>query len=76
MEGATDPDLDGIVFQIETWLAPGTYYSYDPKTAKVVPAGLMPYDSSFLFNAQDCIRTAATAYTKDGGLAILYFVLR
>ena len=35
-------------------------------------SGLMPYDSAFMFNAQDCIRTKETAYTPDGGLAILY----
>src|SRR5262249_29250987 len=29
------------------------------------PSGLMPYDSAFMFNAQDCIRTKDTAYTKD-----------
>ncbi|MCX6967455.1 MAG: dihydroxy-acid dehydratase [Verrucomicrobia bacterium] len=32
----------------------------------------MPHDSSFLFNPSDCIRTKETAYTPDGGLAILY----
>ncbi|HEU5124614.1 MAG TPA: dihydroxy-acid dehydratase [Verrucomicrobiae bacterium] len=32
----------------------------------------MPYDSAFLFKAEDCIRTKETAYTPDGGLAILY----
>jgi dihydroxy-acid dehydratase len=36
------------------------------------PSGLMPYDSAFMFDANDCIRTGATAYTPDGGLAILY----
>jgi len=40
--------------------------------AKVKPGGLMPYDPSFRFDANDCIRTQATAYTSDGGLAILY----
>jgi len=45
----------------------------DPKKlGKAEPSGLMPHDPSFLFNAQDCIRTAAAAYSKDGGLAILY----
>jgi dihydroxy-acid dehydratase len=38
----------------------------------VQPSGLMPYDPAFLFNAQDCIRTQGTAYSPDGGLAILY----
>jgi dihydroxy-acid dehydratase len=40
--------------------------------AKVKPSGLMPYDPSFRFDANDCIRTKETAYTPDGGLAILY----
>ena len=36
------------------------------------PSGLIPYDSAFRFDARDCIRTQATAYSPDGGLAILY----
>jgi len=39
---------------------------------EAVPSGLMPYDSAFMFDPQDCIRTQATAYSADGGLAILY----
>jgi prolyl oligopeptidase len=38
---ATDLALDGIVFQVETWLAPGVYYRVDGgKALKPVPAGL------------------------------------
>jgi dihydroxy-acid dehydratase len=45
----------------------------DPKPlARVQSAGLMPYDSAFMFDANDCIRTQATAYSPDGGLAVLY----
>jgi len=45
----------------------------DPKKlAKAEPSGLMPHDPAFLFNAQDCIRPGTNAYTKEGGLAILY----
>jgi dihydroxy-acid dehydratase len=40
--------------------------------AKVKPSGLMPYDPAFRFDVNDCIRTKETAYTPDGGLAILY----
>jgi dihydroxy-acid dehydratase len=40
--------------------------------AAAQPSGLMPHDTAFMFNAQDCIRTKETAYTPDGGLAILY----
>jgi dihydroxy-acid dehydratase len=36
------------------------------------PSGLQPYDPAFLFDPSDCIRTKATAYSRDGGLAILY----
>jgi len=36
------------------------------------PSGLVPYDSAFRFDPYDCIRTPATAYSPDGGLAILY----
>ena len=36
----------------------------------------MPYDSAFMFDANDCIRTPGTAYSPDGGLAILYGQLR
>jgi dihydroxy-acid dehydratase len=36
------------------------------------PAGLMPYDPAFLFEATDCIRAAANPYSRDGGLSVLY----
>jgi dihydroxy-acid dehydratase len=36
------------------------------------PAGLLPYDPAFQFDASDCIRTKETAYSAEGGLAILY----
>jgi len=36
------------------------------------PAGLMPHDPAFRFDAQHCIRSADRAYTADGGLSILY----
>ena len=39
---------------------------------EVHPSGLMPYDSAFLFDASLCIRSAATAHSKDGGLSVLY----
>ncbi len=42
------------------------------KVAQAKPAGLVPYDAAFLFDPHDCIRPAASAYTLDGGLAVLY----
>ena len=36
------------------------------------PVGLMPHDPAFMFNPTDCIRTKETAYSADGGLAVLY----
>ncbi len=40
--------------------------------ARAQSVGLMPYDSSFMFDARDCVRTKDTAYTPDGGLSIMY----
>ena len=49
------------------------YHDYRPASLDQAQAsGLMPYDSAFMFNPQDCIRTKETAYTADGGLSILY----
>ena len=57
----------------QKWLIGNGYYDTNPIVHKqVTPAGLMPYDSAWRFDPQDCIRTPATAYTADVGLAILY----
>ncbi|MFZ2642234.1 MAG: dihydroxy-acid dehydratase [Verrucomicrobiia bacterium] len=57
----------------KSWLISKAHLDVSPATLKQVkPAGLMPYDPAFMFNAQDCIRTKATAYSPDGGLAVLY----
>ncbi|MFA5265165.1 MAG: dihydroxy-acid dehydratase, partial [Opitutaceae bacterium] len=48
-------------------------HDYEPKSLAVAkPAGLMPHDPVFRFDPQQCIRSADRAYTKDGGLSILY----
>jgi dihydroxy-acid dehydratase len=48
-------------------------HDYEPKALAVAkPAGLMPHDPVFRFDPQQCIRTPENAYTKDGGLSILY----
>ena len=64
------------VIRIKSWkkgLISRAEWATDAKLlAKVKPSGLMPYDPSFRFDAQDCIRSLATAHTPDGGLAILY----
>jgi dihydroxy-acid dehydratase len=59
--------------RLRGWQISKAYHEYRPAQLKEAqPSGLMPYDSAFRFNAQDCIRTKETAYTPDGGLAILY----
>ncbi len=59
--------------RIKNWVIARAEFDTDPKRlAKVVPSGLMPYDPAFRFDAHDCIRTQATAYSPEGGLAILY----
>jgi dihydroxy-acid dehydratase len=71
--GARTPFAMVRVKKLKNWLIKRVEFDTDPKhLAKVVPAGLMPYDPAFMFDANDCIRTQATAYTPDGGLAILY----
>jgi len=61
--------LGGLV----NWEIARAWHDYSPETTQAVRAlGLMPHDSAFRFDAADCIRTAATAYSRDGGLAILY----
>jgi dihydroxy-acid dehydratase len=57
----------------KSWEISKAYHDYRPAQLKEVqPSGLMPYDPAFLFDPQDCIRSNATAYSADGGLAILY----
>ena len=65
------------LFRIARLHAAGTIaraaHDYDPKAcATAKPAGLMPHDPVFRFDALHCIRSADRAYTPDGGLAILY----
>ena len=59
--------------KFEAWGITKAYHELNPALlAEAQPSGLMPHDSSFLFNPLDCIRTQATAFTPDGGLAVLY----
>lgn len=59
--------------RVRNWQMSRAYHEYREAVLKdAQPCGLMPYDSAFMFNAQDCIRTKETAHTADGGLAILY----
>ena len=62
----------GAPEKVKGWVITSANHDSVPKLKQVSPAGLMPYDAAFMFNAKDCIRTKATAYTPDGGLAILY----
>ncbi len=59
--------------RLRHWQITKAYHEYRPAHLKdAQPSGLMPYDSAFRFNPADCIRTKDTAYSKEGGLAILY----
>jgi dihydroxy-acid dehydratase len=61
------------VARFRQWQISKAYHESRPAQIQdTVISGLMPYDPAFLFNAQDCIRTKETAYSADGGLAILY----
>jgi prolyl oligopeptidase len=37
---AADPQADGVVFRLESWLAPGAYHAYDPRTGRLTATGL------------------------------------
>ena len=53
--------------KVKNWVITRAEFDTDPKhLAKVTPSGLMPYDSAFMFDAKDCIRTKETAYSPDG----------
>jgi dihydroxy-acid dehydratase len=59
--------------RLRGWTITRAYHDYRESSLKEVQAlGLMPYDPAFGFDARDCIRTRETAYSADGGLAILY----
>lgn len=60
---ASDLQLDGLVFQIETWLTPGTYYSYAPKAGKVTPAG---FGSSTTADVSQLVAEEVEATAPDG----------
>jgi dihydroxy-acid dehydratase len=71
--GARAPFAMVRATKMRDWLISRAEFDTDPKhLAKVAPSGLMPHDAAFMFNAQDCIRPGDRAYSKDGGLAILY----
>ena len=59
--------------RLRHWQISKAYHEYRPAQLKEAqPSGLVPHDSAFRFDARDCIRTKETAYSPDGGLAILY----
>lgn len=59
--------------RLRNWQITKMYHEYREAQLKEAQAsGLMPYDSAFRFDPQDCIRAKDRAYTADGGLAILY----
>jgi dihydroxy-acid dehydratase len=59
--------------RLRNWQFSKVYHEYRQTLLKEAQSvGLMPYDSAFMFDPADCIRTKETAYTADGGLAILY----
>jgi dihydroxy-acid dehydratase len=71
--GSRQPVAVCLIKRMKNWeIARASILTNPAKLAKAESAGLMPFDPSFLFNAADCIRTKDTAYSKDGGLAILY----
>jgi len=58
--------------RLRGWQISKAYHDVRPaQIADAQASGLMPYDSAFMFDARDCIRTKDTAHTPEGGLSIL-----
>ena len=71
--GGRQPVAVCLIKRMKNWeIRRAAILTNPAKLAKAESAGLMPFDPAFLFSATDCIRTSSTAYSKDGGLAILY----
>jgi dihydroxy-acid dehydratase len=59
--------------RLRGWTITRAYHEYRPDVLQAAQSeGLMPYDPAYRFDAADCIRSKAAAYTPDGGLSILY----
>ena len=71
--GSRQPVALCLIKRMKNWeITRASILTNPTKLAKAESAGLMPFDPAFLFSASDCIRTRDTAYTKEGGLSILY----
>ncbi|MBN2507062.1 MAG: dihydroxy-acid dehydratase [Verrucomicrobia bacterium] len=59
--------------RLREWTLTKAYHDYrEAQLREAQPTGLMPFDPAFRFDPRDCIRTGDTAYSRDGGLAILF----
>jgi len=56
-------DRDGLTFQIETWLRPGTYFRYDPTAKQVTPLGL---ESTTIADSSPFVAEEVEATSFDG----------
>jgi prolyl oligopeptidase len=69
----TDMKRDGATFSFNTWLKPGAYFAYDPKTKQVAATGLA---STSKFIDAKIVATEVEAPSKDGAqvpLSILHY---
>lgn len=70
---ATDLARDGITFQIESWLKPGTYFAYDPAKKQLVANGLA---SSTTADVSGIVTEEVEATSADGTKVPLSIVRR
>jgi prolyl oligopeptidase len=69
----TDMKRDGVTFGFNTWLKPGAYFAYDPKTKQTAPTGLA---STSKFIDDKIVATEVEVPSKDGAqvpLSILHY---
>lgn len=70
---AADLGRDGITFQLESWLSPGTYFTYDPAKRKLVATGLA---SSTTADVSGIVTEEVEATSADGTKVPLSIVRR
>ncbi len=59
--------------RLQNWTLGNLHHDYrEISLQNVRLSGLMPHDPAFMFDPRDCIRAQNSAYSPDGGLAILH----
>jgi len=69
----TEPDMDGIYFNIVSWTKSNAHFRYDPKTGRVAPTNLIP-PSPVDMSGIEFVNTLAKSY--DGTMVPLVIIYK